>query len=101
MFKYPSGRTLMNGVIWLFGALQFLTGILLVLAGLAIDLTVYLPMAQITQLSPELGTLLTGGSLFIGLLVIVSSFPSLMFAEMHVHVTQTNKMMKKMYEKIK
>ena len=101
MFKYPTGTTIMNGVLTLIGGAYFLIGLLIILAGSFIDITSYVDLSDIQLMVPDLYNLLTSGSIFIGLMIIIASFPILMFADTHAKSVQTNKMMKKMYQKIK
>ena len=100
MFRYPNGKTVMNSVIWLLGATEFLFGLLVVVAS-------FVPALEnaagigLEQLEPLFGPVLVNGLLVVGIVLIVSSFPTLMFAEISMKTTQTNKMTRKIYDRLR
>ena len=99
MFRYPSGRNLMNTIIWLVGATQFAIGVLIIILGVISDGGPAL--SNLEQLAPQLEIIFNGGLLFAGIFVCIMSFPTLIFAEVHMYSRQNNKMMKKMYDRLK
>ena len=100
MFNYPNGKTVMNSTIWLLGALEFLFGLLVVISSFVPTLA-DLSASGMEVIEPFLGALLANGLLVIGVVLIISSFPTLMFAEIHMKSIQTNKMTKKIYDRLR
>lgn len=100
MFKYPSGRTVMNSIIWLLGAIVFLFGLLVVV-------TTFVPaLESVTQagldaVEPLLGPTFANGLRSVGFVLMISSFPTLMFAEISMKTNQTNKMVRKVYDRLR
>jgi len=100
MFKYPNGRTVMNITIWLSGAVIFLFG-LLVLVTSFIPALESLTEAGLETVEPLLGPVIANGQRVVGVVLLISSFPSLMFAEISMKTNQTNKMTRKIYDRLK
>ena len=100
MFKYPNGKTVMNSIIWLLGAIEFLFGLLVIISSFvpALESTTELGLEQLGTFA---GPIVQNGLLVVGVILIVSSFPTLMFAEIHMKSVQTSKMTKKIYDRLK
>ena len=99
MFNYPNGKTVMNSIIWLLGAIEFLFGLLVVTASF-VPAVESLTAFGLEAIEPFLSPALANGLLVVGVVLIISSFPTLLFAEIHMRSIQTNKMTKKIYDRL-
>lgn len=100
MFKYPNGRTVMNSVIWVLGAIEFLFGLLVLIASFVPALE-SLTSVGVETLEPLLGPAFANGQRVVGIVLMISSFPTLMYAEISMRTTQTNKMTRKIYDRLR
>jgi hypothetical protein len=100
MFNYPNGKTVMNSIIWLLGAIEFVFGLLVIISSF-IPTIESLTAVGMEAIEPFLGPALANGLLVVGIVLIISSFPTLMFAEIHMKSVQTNKMTQKIYDRLK
>lgn len=100
MLNYPNGKTVMNSIIWLLGAIEFLFGLLVIISSF-IPAIESVTATGVEAIVSFIGPMLANGLLFFGIVLIISSFPTLLFAEIHMKTVQTNKMTKKIYDRLK
>jgi hypothetical protein len=100
MFNYPNGKTVMNSIIWIVGAIEFVFGLLVVLSSFIPTIESFTAIGM-EAIEPFIGLAIANGLLVVGIVLIISSFPTLMFAEIHMKSTQTNKMTKKIYDRLR
>jgi hypothetical protein len=92
----------MNSFIWLVGAIQFIVGISIVVLSFVPAVNGILnDQFQILLYFGVPIELIETGIVFIGIFVTVTSFPTIIFAEIHQYSLQNNKMVKQMYNKFK
>lgn len=99
MFKYPNGKTVMNSIIWLLGAIEFIFGLLIVVATFVPALESF-SQSGMDAVEPLLGPAFANGQRVVGVVLMISSFPTLMFAEISMKSIQTNKMTRKIYDRL-
>ena len=93
--------------IWIPKEIGMMKRILVAILGLLVLVTSFIPAleslteAGLETVEPLLGPVIANGQRVVGVVLLISSFPSLMFAEISMKTNQTNKMTRKIYDRLK